>query len=104
MVINNVTSPQHYWYSPVSDWSTDVDANCTNGDIRLVNGASQYQGRVEVCLHGNWGTVCDDSWDNRDATVVCNQLGYTEGMCKNILAEKKLGNFQQIDVVDSASS
>ncbi|CAI8032266.1 Deleted in malignant brain tumors 1 protein [Geodia barretti] len=57
----------------------DADANCTNGDIRLADGDNEYQGRVEVCLHGNWGTVCDDGWDNRDAGVVCNQLGYTGG-------------------------
>ena len=55
-------------------------ADCTDGDIRLENGTTNSEfvdGRVEICINGVYGTVCDDSWDNIDTSVVCRQLGYS---------------------------
>lgn len=51
-------------------------APCSSGDVRL-KGDSKYTdfGRVEICLNNTWGTICDDYWDNNDASVVCKQLG-----------------------------
>ena len=51
---------------------------CTQGDIRLMGGSNEYQGRVEVCNDGEWGTVCDDDFGTEEAKVVCRQLGFSD--------------------------
>ena len=51
--------------------------NCTNGTVRLIDGPLESAGRVEICINGVWGTVCDYGWNNNVARVVCRQLGYS---------------------------
>ena len=59
-----------------------VGTVCSYGAVRLVGGGDSMEGRVEVCVNNTWGTVCNDSWSNSDANVVCSQLGYSNGMKK----------------------
>ena len=49
---------------------------CNNGDIRLGD-ENILKGRVEVCINGTWGTICDHYWTDNEASVVCSQLGYS---------------------------
>ncbi|XP_030834274.1 deleted in malignant brain tumors 1 protein-like [Strongylocentrotus purpuratus] len=44
--------------------------------MRLIDGSSKAEGRVEVFYDGSWGTICDNGWDLRDARVVCRMLGF----------------------------
>jgi deleted-in-malignant-brain-tumors protein 1 len=61
--------------------------------VRLADGVSSYEGRVDICHNGVWGTICRNfhqSWDYLDAAVVCRQLGFTsvgnEGFSTNRIA------------------
>ena len=91
--------------------------------VRLVNGSSHNEGRVEVFHGGKWGTVCDDDWGIEDANVVCKMLGYPsalrvsrlmefgEGTGKIILddvnclgSEKNIADKNSIRIFDNGSS
>lgn len=57
---------------------------CSDGDVRLLDGVIEQEGRPEVCVDGVWGSICDDNWSIDDAHVMCLSLGYT-GSASTIL-------------------
>ncbi|CAH3183878.1 unnamed protein product [Porites evermanni] len=79
------------WGIENCDHSEDAGVLCSN--VRLVDGTdSILQGRVEVFYNGSWGTVCDDSWDLTDASVVCRELGYGRAVKASVSATFGQGN------------
>ena len=57
------------------------DCSYVTGDdsepvVRLGNGRSSSEGRVEVRVNETWGTVCDANFTFGDVQVVCHALGY----------------------------
>ena len=80
----------------LTKYSFIVSATCLEGDVRLM--IDEYYmadldldygnlyikdelkiGRVEVCVDGEYGSVCfDDGYiDNQEASVICWQLGFS---------------------------
>lgn len=60
-------------------------SGCSHGDVCLINGSTMFEGRVEFCYRGMWGSICDNFWDDRDAAVVCQQLHFQSSSMHLIL-------------------
>ncbi|XP_031561367.1 lysyl oxidase homolog 2B-like, partial [Actinia tenebrosa] len=60
-------------------------------NVRLVNGKTPNEGRVEVRYHGTWGTICNDGWKIWDAYVVCHVLNYPKAVAATTASVKGTG-------------
>ena len=49
---------------------------CTEGSVRLTGGVSAFNGRVEVCVGGDWGAVCMENFGSSEAMAICQSLGF----------------------------
>ena len=56
-----------------------ADVTCEDGTVHLVGGDVISRGRVEYCYDGSWYSICADDWNEEEARVVCNMLGYAQG-------------------------
>ena len=52
---------------------------CASGDVRLVGPNNATEGRLEVCVNNQWGTVCDDAWSLTSAALTCQMLNKSGG-------------------------
>ena len=57
--------------------SKPLTASCNDGDLKLVGGTSENEGRLEVCLNRRWGTIDGEGWTDTETEAACNQLGYS---------------------------
>ncbi len=75
LVTHTHTSIHKFSHVPsyISATSLKKKSGCSEGELRMVDG-NATEGRIEICLNNEWGTICDQMWDNVDAGVVCRQL------------------------------
>ena len=81
--------------------STESDIDCTDGEVRLMNGTNTLEGRLEVCINRAWGTVCSADISEDEATVICSQLGVVfNGECiKSVIVLCKCKHWQHYSII-----
>ena len=92
LILSIISSTPH----PASD---PTNLTCTNGELRL-SGNSQtapWEGNLQICFSGRWGSVCQDNWDQVDAMTACRLLGYGNGS-RSIPTRRGYFGFEDVPV------
>lgn len=74
-VMLNCICSKFIWFSKCVSEPFTSAGNCSYGDVRLVNGSSPLEGRVEICINNAWGSVCTHTISEDDVQVICRQVG-----------------------------
>ena len=51
-----------------------VASTCDHGDVRLYGGYSKSDGYAEVCINGQWSSICYNGQVATTSTKFCRQL------------------------------
>ena len=84
IVMNNLLHNALLLQSDIPVFTTP-EPRCNDFDLRLANisyfvqnGSQVVAGNVETCLSGSYFSICDIGWDDVEAQLICNALGYVE--------------------------
>ena len=65
--------------------------NCSYyGDMQLVDGLTEAEGRVEICTDGRWATLCGKYWTEKNTVVVCRYFGFSDIIDGRLATSKAL--------------
>ncbi|CAN2390642.1 Deleted in malignant brain tumors 1 protein-like [Pristimantis euphronides] len=81
--------------SPGPPGAAGAPGRSSGNIVRIIGGR---RGRVEVNHNGEWGTICDDEWDNNDGKVICRMLGYTRVVATFTASDAGTGKIMLDDV------
>ena len=97
MVINNHCTKQCHSFPSLHPHSFHelifIIGDCSNGDMRLIDGVTEAEGSVEICTSGRWATLCGKYWTENNTVVVCRHLGYSDIIDGRL---KSLSTFEDI--------
>ena len=74
LIVYEVTHVSNKNYCQLMKQGCDIE-----GAVRLVGGASELEGRVEMCTQDmTWTAVCGEVLSLNEARVICRTLGYSQ--------------------------